>query len=1801
MSVQWGVQDNPLLQIPLDFIEGAGGKVLSTVRGASQLAHKVIPQIPVLPEEYTSTPPTWSSKIGGFTEQAGEFMVPAGWAGKAEKAATASTWIPGLLKPVVRAGVQAVPAATVTALQTGGDARAMEIAAAIAAGTTVPIPVAKWALNKLVAKADQLTPAQRAAVQYLQQKLGIYRAGMATGNKYVQGLHEAAESTPGGALATAGMDKAETEALAQGAEDLTQRAHPASTEIPESAGRGARGSLAASSQQFADEADVAYGEVRRIAKNPVNTQTVVQGTKEVPALDVDGNPVYLGGKLQTKKVDITEDIALPVDLSDAQRQLKPIYDRIVTNLGLVKAQMMPGFQALENIVNSKPFQPAMDVEEWLGAVKKLAREGSGRSAGAAKKAISEVQGAVDDAVSAADDPNALQYLQYGRFSRHAQAGADAVLDELRAEPVNAFEQLTTRRDKGIDLLRTVASTTKPETMRALGRAWLEDAFRKATSQGGFGGAKELWSRWVELGDSTKGIIFEPGLKDELDKFFLGARMMADNTFNPSKSTVLGHIIGSTVAMVASPHYGVPYNVGWGAVAKLLRSRAGVELLTKGIQTPTNSAAAPGLAVAIARAAGWAPSKEEIEKKRISMTPPGFARGGTVLDRAPDRAAVLRSLYQTGGAVGPVNPKYQTALTPQQEAQFQNWVKQNNVPFDPGPYADYDMRGFWKGMTTGDPRARTGISPYDKQLHFTDTWKTPYHRTFSNESIYAPKDAPHWEGDRLIDKDGKVVADETPKRMQTGGDVGYSAGEAIPFEPSQLQYTTPEGTEVYTPPPKRYTPPAAMEEPEGGLGRFMEEALINPAAQLGAGTHAVTGWNLHLGANILDLLDKGASGIANLTGTTKGGAFKQLADMARQQQHDEEQKAAELSQNRQDIGSLLWRAVPQALGQLPAYMAGTAAFGPILGMGGIGALEASDQGPLAALRAGAEGALTGGMMHVMAPASRAVRALIGGGAAGLQGYLSGQTPEQALASGITTGTLSAQHPGGVTASEILARIPTGSERGSITLMPRAPGAPQAEPAEPGRGMITLPGGAPPTAVQRDEPSFLTPQGAVPPRGDIPGVLGAEQRRVLTPQEWDLVDKYSQMYPGFSEMVPYMSALELQKTVALPGNVEALNQLMTQIPNEANVAAVAKFGAPKRGWYRGSAHAIMDVFGNDAPRFTALLAAMSPRTSVEANLFNTLMTWKNWNAAGRPTDPKAIMDIMARSVQGQKGMESVLGAWRDNAIGALSTEDPVKFVLSGPKVDSFYHNLGMDVMRLTNDAWVAGAMGLHPDLFSGSGRGARPGDPGLTPGYIGTSIAQRRAAQMLGWHPSEVQETMWSVAKPAYEMQRSTGMGARDLLQRGLITPQVIRDVPDFSNLMKDDPRVREMLEQMGYGPQVQAARRFQWPQSFPSLSTAEQNRALEMMRTLEQLKAGRALESGSERMPAARQITTDPRSIYGARGKPETPQYVPPASAYVYAPREFTPGAGIGHGAGYISQPYSKRAALTGSQAAALQDIQGRDILYPQAGIESIPARPATGLWYSNRGREINPMTAFGLHTPTAGWDLPQETVNKMQAIEATLGMFYGQRGMSTVGFLAKPGGMNYHFESEGKVPPQTMEAVSRILRGPLQNGQVALADTARGTTLMNFTGQPLDPKLLKRLEPLLSPQGQQYKEGNTIGTYVDLANNWLQKPGSQMVSRQVLGLWQQVDPHIWAAVDNNLKSVAEAALKEYQTWPGKKMKVRSDLMRALDLSARHGTMGLVGEVAKGTLLPAVAAAVLLPSVKSVLQDQQEEQPIASGQ
>ena len=268
-------------------------------------------------------------------------------------------------------------------------------------------------------------------------------------------------------------------------------------------------------------------------------------------------------------------------------------------------------------------------------------------------------------------------------------------------------------------------------------------------------------------------------------------------------------------------------------------------------------------------------------------------------------------------------------------------------------------------------------------------------------------------------------------------------------------------------------------------------------------------------------------------------------------------------------------------------------------------------------------------------------------------------------------------------------------------------------------------------------------------------------------------------------------------------------LEQMPRADEYAAAAYAGRAKRGWYRKSTEAIATVFGPDAPRFAALLAAMSPQTSVQSNLRNALNTWANWGLVGRPTDRESIIDIMADSVEGQGGRVSVLNAWINNSERALTSENPVEIMLSGPKVDSFMRNLLGDVEALTLDTWMANFAAFDKMILRGA---ITKNDPGKRPSYLAMSARIREAAMRLSeltgetWTPAEVQETVWSWTKTLSEMAYSAGetRSAYDLVNDRAVTDELIASTPDFGNLLADHEFANILIE-AGYEQQIEQIR------------------------------------------------------------------------------------------------------------------------------------------------------------------------------------------------------------------------------------------------------------------------------------------------------------------------------------------------------------------------------------------------------------
>mgnify|MGYP003662646070 CR=1 FL=1 len=326
----------------------------------------------------------------------------------------------------------------------------------------------------------------------------------------------------------------------------------------------------------------------------------------------------------------------------------------------------------------------------------------------------------------------------------------------------------------------------------------------------------------------------------------------------------------------------------------------------------------------------------------------------------------------------------------------------------------------------------------------------------------------------------------------------------------------------------------------------------------------------------------------------------------------------------------------------------------------------------------------------------------------------------------------------------------------------------------------------------------------PRGQLPDITQDVRNGKVTTTWPDRAQRFAQQVPGFFRIAQYLLPKEVE-TMKINTARDLVDTFRALPFTSQEMASVAFAGRAKRGWYENSGEAIINLFGvSDAPRFTALLAAMSPQTSVESNLANALRVWTGWVRNNRTPDPAAIKRIMGENVQGEKGEESVLGAWFNNAVTALTDENPLQTGLSGSKVDSFLHNLLGYVDRVTNDAWMSNY----------SGGGAVPGSvTGDTirrvPVYLSMSAKARQAADILSqrtgqnWTGREIQETVWSWAKALYEMRAGrlniaeAGHNTRRILEFGMLKHGDILTTPDFGTLFTE--RVyREILEGGGFG-------------------------------------------------------------------------------------------------------------------------------------------------------------------------------------------------------------------------------------------------------------------------------------------------------------------------------------------------------------------------------------------------------------------
>jgi hypothetical protein len=553
---------NALLAAPFDALEGVGAGVMSTVRGASQIAHKVIPAIPEVPAEYAQAPDSLAGKAGKFAEQAGEFAIPGGLAAKASKGM-------GLL---ARAGAEGLAAGSVSALQTGGDPKAAAAGAlAGAAGPAVGAAVRGASRAIVVPAMDRLIsesprPLSDAA-KGLAQRYGVpLTRGMEGGSKTTQAI----EKTLGHTVAPDIYEPI----IQEGQQGVRRMANDLTGNFAVdkfAAGDNTVQRILKVAEKHNSAAQQAYGTLEAIEADPANLKTITTGMKPSAVLDASGSPAM---------TPVTERVAVPVDVSEGKKQLLPIRDFIKQQLPVAQQQYSKGLHAIEQFIAGPNVVPASVAEANLSALKQIQREAvDGRVKALAGKVITSLSPAVDRAVAEAG-PDAVEALRVGRQSWKAGAQALDVVDSLSGDvtgktgQVTASQRLLKPGDASYPLIKKVLDIA-PDSADDLGKSLLGQIFSKAEN-GDVTNALTASNLWNRIGTRTKAALYTPEHMKDITAALELARRVNENP-NPSGTGIINSLLKLGVLVTHPVGGGASIAAGRG-LAKLLYEPEGAAAL-----------------------------------------------------------------------------------------------------------------------------------------------------------------------------------------------------------------------------------------------------------------------------------------------------------------------------------------------------------------------------------------------------------------------------------------------------------------------------------------------------------------------------------------------------------------------------------------------------------------------------------------------------------------------------------------------------------------------------------------------------------------------------------------------------------------------------------------------------------------------------------------------------------------------------------------------------------------------------------------------------------------------------------------------------------------------------------------------------------------------------------------------------------------------------------------------------------------------------------------------------------------------
>lgn len=327
------------------------------------------------------------------------------------------------------------------------------------------------------------------------------------------------------------------------------------------------------------------------------------------------------------------------------------------------------------------------------------------------------------------------------------------------------------------------------------------------------------------------------------------------------------------------------------------------------------------------------------------------------------------------------------------------------------------------------------------------------------------------------------------------------------------------------------------------------------------------------------------------------------------------------------------------------------------------------------------------------------------------------------------------------------------------------------------------------------------------------------------------------PAWKDIAPHLTDSE---RATMRADVAAdLVAHFKSFPPDSHFEAASVMGNAKKGWYARAAQSLRSIFGPDTEKFVSLLAATSPRQSVQLNLEMAADVWHKWEEAGRPTDQATLKKLVDPAV----GLE----ARSDNAVRALSGDHlpgkpvlkPAGGQLSGFKVENFQKNLLGDASAVTNDSWMAQFAGIDQKKFA------------TKAGYTAMTAKVRRVAKTLDMQPAEVQETIWSFFKTLVEKSNVKTPSAAVL---DALTENDIKATPEFATELLANPRIQAFLAARGRTPSGEA------PAEHPAGAGTPKRLAGELLRE------GRSNKGVLSKLSARAQAIKDAELA----GTPETP-------------------------------------------------------------------------------------------------------------------------------------------------------------------------------------------------------------------------------------------------------------------------------------------------------------------------------------------